>query len=101
MTTFVDSQKLTKETTTIKVIVIKSKGQKALIGFSSNPEEFVTQWVKVRSQFTDFTKLSETHFTVKHTDYEDLRHFYATSIRDGETCWVSLNDNCMGFNDNH
>lgn len=85
----------------IKVITYKSKatGYKYLIGFSSDPTAFVMLWLVKRPQFTNFTEHSPTHFSAVYEG--DTHDFYATRLTDGETCSVSLNDNCMGFNDNH
>lgn len=85
------------ETTLIKVIVIKSKYSKVLIGFSSDPEKFVNNWISNRPQYFELTKVTDTHYTVQLDDNSKLNHFYITSLRDGETCFVSLDNNLYGF----
>lgn len=87
----------------IKVIVLKTKNYKYFIGFSTNSEQWIKDWISKRSQYTNLIEITKTHFTVDLVNSleNDINHFYITSIRDNEEFWVSLNNNCMGFNDNH
>ncbi len=82
-------------------IIFKQTHNKALIGFSDNPKEFITEYLRARPLLNIHKWSSE--YTVE-TDSKDIRGFktiYASEIVSGETCYISLNENCMGFNDNH
>lgn len=89
----------------MKVIILKSKNSKSIIGFTEQFKSFVDEWLLSRSQYHNLSFINDNkaYFEYKDEIPNSSNTFviYASELRDGETCWISCDDNLMGFNDNH
>lgn len=83
----------------MKVIILQTRNNKSIIGFSESPTEFAKKWLSNRSQFTE---VEETVNGAKFTQYDNHDCvIYGSELHDGETCYIPCSGNLQGFNDNH
>lgn len=86
----------------MKVIIYKTKHSKSIIGFAENTITFAIKWLSQRGQYTNINTINDNKVTFDYDNNNEKEcRIYGSELKDEETCWISCDDNLMGFNDNH